>query len=147
MKIIRSGMVALCVGAFFSYGTTVIAGETEMSDAKAYKNITVSKLATELSQRRLIDIRTPAEWRQTGVVKGSVLLTAVGEDGRIVKDFAAKLAEIAGPADDVTLICRSGKRSAAVAQWLSEELGYKTVSSVEEGITGWIAEGKPVEQP
>lgn len=91
----------------------------------------------------VIDVRTAAEWRDTGVVPGSRLLTFFDEQGR--SDSAAwleKLKSIAKPGQPVIVICRSGNRSQKVAQMLSQQAGYRTVYNVKEGIGAWAKDGR-----
>lgn len=94
----------------------------------------------------VVDIRRPEEWRQTGVVKGSHLLTAFDERGAVVPDFPAAFQEHFDPEEPVVLICRTGSRTAVLARALAEQLQYKQVAHVTDGITRWIAAGQPVER-
>lgn len=94
----------------------------------------------------LIDIRTPAEWAQTGAPAGALRLDMTAPD------FLAKIeaARKAYPGKDIALICRSSNRSAHVAQALAQR-GWTNVVDVAGGLAGsprgkgWIAEGLPVE--
>ena len=93
----------------------------------------------------LIDIRTEGEWKSSGVIAGSRLLTFFDAQGRA--DPAQWLAEarpIAGPEQPLILICRSGKRTRVAAQFLSEQAGYKKVYHVSGGIGGWVDAGRPL---
>jgi len=44
----------------------------------------------------------------------------------------------------VIVICRSGNRTRAVSQFLSQQAGYVKVYNVKYGIRGWLKEGRPV---
>ena len=91
----------------------------------------------------LIDIRTEGEWNATGVVAGSKLLTFFDERGQANTSMWLERAKpIAGPDTPVILICRSGNRSNAAAQFLSDRAGYKTVYNVSRGMNGWVGEGR-----
>lgn len=93
----------------------------------------------------LIDIRTPAEWADTGIVPGSHLLTFFDERGKA--DEAAwlrKAKAIAKPGDPVAVICRSGNRTKAVSKFLSQQAGYAKVYNVRNGFLAWAKEGRPV---
>ena len=96
----------------------------------------------------IIDIRTPEEWRTTGIIEGSHLLTFFDAQGNY--DFRAwlsELAAIAGRDDAFALICDSGGRSGAVSQFLDGRLGYRYVFDVPGGIARWIAEDRPTADP
>lgn len=112
-----------------------------------YANISTTQLADRGGNAKLIDIRTPGEWRETGIIAGSTLLTAFDEKGAFIPSFTTKLAEIAAPGEDVVLICRSGNRSASIAQMLTARLGYTRIKNVEMGIKTWIAEKRKVIRP
>lgn len=96
----------------------------------------------------VIDIRRPEEWKQTGVVKGSHLITFFDARGRYdVRAWLDKLAPIAGKDDPFILICRTGNRTGTVSRFLDQKLGYKKVYDVKKGITDWIRKGNPVVEP
>ncbi len=93
----------------------------------------------------VIDIRLQSEWEETGIVSGSTLLTFFDERGRA--DPAAwleKVKPLAKPNEPVVVICRTGNRTKAVSQFLSQQAGYATVYNVKRGIKGWIGAGAPV---
>lgn len=94
----------------------------------------------------LVDLRTAGEWQQTGVVKGSQLITLFDEQGRAdAPEWARQLDKVAPSDKPVILICRTGNRTGAAAQYLANKLGRKgTVYNVKAGITGWMREGQPV---
>ena len=93
----------------------------------------------------VIDIRLQSEWEETGIVGGSKLHTFFDERGRA--DPAAWLNQVstyAGKEQPVIVICRTGNRTKAVSQFLSQQAGYSTVYNVKAGIKGWIRESRPV---
>lgn len=90
----------------------------------------------------LVDVRTPAEWRQTGVIEGSRLLTFFDENGQY--DAAAwldRLGEIVTPEQPVALICATGGRTRPISHFLDEQVGYRRVYNVTDGIRAWINDG------
>jgi len=93
----------------------------------------------------VIDIRTAPEWQQSGIVPGSHLLTFFNERGQA--DPGAWLAtakDIARPDEPVVVICRTGNRTKAVSQFLSQQAGYRRVYNVRLGIVAWAREGRPL---
>ena len=110
-----------------------------------YQNIDSKELETLLSRGvKIMDIRRPDEWRKTGIVEGSRRLTAFDGKGHFVKSFPTALGKFAKPDDEIILICRTGNRSAVLAQMLTEQAEYKQVYNVKDGIVKWIEEKKPV---
>ncbi len=91
----------------------------------------------------VIDIRTAGEWKETGVIAGSKLLTFFDEKGRVDRPaWLAKVKTVAKPDQPVILICRSGNRTRAATQFLAQQAGYKTVYNVSGGIIAWGKEGR-----
>ena len=93
----------------------------------------------------IIDIRTAGEWKSTGVIPGSKLLTFFDEKGNAnPAQWLASAKGIATPDQPVILICRSGNRTRAATQFLSDQAGYKTVYNVSSGLNGWLSEKRAV---
>lgn len=93
----------------------------------------------------LIDIRRADEWRATGVIAGSHLITAFDAEGHLRPTFMAEVAAVTAPDRPLALLCRSGNRSAVAARLLTGESGFRTVYSVAGGINDWLRDGRPVE--
>lgn len=93
----------------------------------------------------VVDIRLQSEWEETGIVGGSKLLTFFDEKGRAdPAGWLDKVKPFARPNEPVIVICRTGNRTKAVSQFLSQQAGYATVYNVKAGIKGWIGAGGPV---
>jgi len=93
----------------------------------------------------VIDIRTAGEWRETGVVPNSRLLTFFDERGRAdAPGWLQQVQGVAKPDSPVIVICRSGNRTRTASQFLTQQGGYRTVYNVRDGIRAWAAEGRPL---
>ena len=91
----------------------------------------------------MIDIRAEPEWKETGVIPGSRLLTFFDEKGRADPPaWLEKVKAVARPDQPVILICRSGNRTRAATQFLAQQAGYKTVYNATTGINSWAREGR-----
>ncbi len=90
----------------------------------------------------IYDVRCPEEWRQTGVIEGSELLTFVDADGSVMPDFLNRLTAAVEKHDPVILICRTG----TLTRYLVEQMGYTQVFNIRSGIMRWIADDKPVKR-
>jgi len=110
-----------------------------------YSNIDNAKLK-ELTEQGvlLVDIRLKEEWQQTGIVEGSKTITFFDRTGNINPNFVPEFTALAKPDQPVMLICRTGNRTQAASRAIAEQLGYKNVMNVTNGITGWMAEKRPV---
>lgn len=93
----------------------------------------------------VIDIRTQPEWEETGMIAGSKLLTFFDERGRAnPAEWLDRVKPFAKTGEPVVVICRSGNRTRAVSQFLSQQAGYSKVYNVKSGIKGWLKENGPV---
>ena len=104
------------------------------------------KLATLIQEGvAVVDVRTPDEWRTTGVIPDSHLLTFFDNRGNYdLNDWLSNFTEIAHPQDEVVIICAVGNRSRVIGYFLSSELGYQKVHNVTLGIEHWIVSGQGV---
>ena len=123
-----------------------IAGPRESLADSGVQTVSTSELAPLLERGiTLIDIRRADEWRATGVVAGSHLITAFDADGRLRPTFLAEVAAVSAPDRPLALICRSGNRSAVAARLLTSQSGFQTVYSVAGGINDWLRDGRTVD--
>lgn len=90
---------------------------------------------------KIIDIRTPSEWKETGIVKGSYTIMFFDEKGNFnVKNFLKKLNMAVKKDEQFALLCRVGSRTGMVSEFLSEKLGYKVIN-LKGGIMKMIHDG------
>lgn len=120
--------------------------------ALANPDLTAPEAAAAVSAGKvtLIDIRTPPEWKETGVAKGAKLLNMLHPQG--APGFTnALLEQVKGDKNaPIALICRTGNRSTQVQRYLQSQ-GFTQVYNVKEGMAGsgagpgWIKRSLPVE--
>ena len=115
------------------------AGDLDLGPQEALTKIRSGELL-------LIDIRTPSEWRQTGVAPQAhrIDMTDPAFVERLLQDMDGD------KATPIALICRTGNRSGSVQKQL-QRLGFSQVHNIPEGMAGsragpgWIRRGLPVE--
>jgi rhodanese-related sulfurtransferase len=98
----------------------------------------------------LIDIRTPPEWKETGVARGARQVNMIHPQG--AKGFTDQLmSELKGDKNTpIALICRTGNRTTQVQRYL-QSVGFTQVYNVKEGMAGsaagpgWLKRGLPVD--
>ena len=96
----------------------------------------------------LIDIRRKDEWKSTGIVENSMLMTFFDKNGKAnTNEWLKELNKIANKNDPVILICRTGRRTGIISKFLSEKVGYRLIYDVTDGITDWIKKGNTVVNP
>ena len=86
---------------------------------------------------QLVDVREPAEWVETGVPQGAVLIPLGDLESRAAAELASDR--------PVYVICRSGNRS-QTGSGILVGLGFTEVYNVDGGVTAWLDAGLPAEE-
>lgn len=107
--------------------------------------------AAQAGERMLIDVRSPSEWRQTGLPQDAETVTIHhpgGGKGFLSDILAVVENDLGAP---IALICATGVRSKRAQQFL-EAQGFSNVVSVKGGMfgskhaDGWTNSGLPTER-
>ncbi len=99
----------------------------------------------------VIDVRSPGEWRQTGVPKGARRVTIHDPGGLPGFAEAVKVALGGDLKRPIAVICAAGSRS-TIAQRFLAKAGFTQVLNIKEGMLGgpygpgWLPRGLPVER-
>ena len=137
MKLL-SFKIILIINVFFS--SLAFSGVIEIGNIEL-KSLLQKKIP-------LIDIRRKDEWKSTGIVENSILMTFFDKDGKAnTNEWLKELNKIAKKNDPVILICRTGRRTGIISKFLSEKVGYRLIYDVTDGITDWIKKGNTVVNP
>ena len=99
------------------------------------RQATLSGEALEQSGALVVDIREQAEWRETGVVPGALLVTFRDPDS-----FLAAIAPNLAEGQPIALICRSGRRSAAAAEAIAARTDHPVID-LAGGVSRLVGEG------
>ena len=94
----------------------------------------------------VVDIRRADEWRQTGIIEGSRLITLPTNkagDAHDVVAWMAAFGKLFRPDQPVVILCRSGRRSGLVTAYLDQTAHYAKVYNVTAGTNGWLKDGNP----
>ena len=90
----------------------------------------------------IIDIRRSEEWLDAGIIDGAKLITAFQKNGSIHPEFQSKFNSVAiSDKTPIVLYCRTGNRTNALGNALINQLGFKNVSHLSNGIEGWKESG------
>ncbi|HEX5623586.1 MAG TPA: rhodanese-like domain-containing protein [Sulfuricurvum sp.] len=118
----------------------LLLANTAMADYKA-QNIDQKLLDTKI---KIIDIRTPAEWQTTGLVKGSIPIMFFDERGNYnLEAFLGELHKSIKKGERFALICNSGSRSQILGTHLGQKMGYNVID-LQGGIQYAIAKKIPL---
>lgn len=110
-------------------------------------NLTPAELQKKIEQNVVVvDIRTPPEWKELGVIPGSKRIMFFDENGRYnVEVWLKELSKyVKSKEQQFVLVCRSGNRTGSVGSFLSKQVGYKNVYHLHHGIKSWIKEKREV---
>lgn len=116
----------------------------EMSAPEAYDALQSGKI------KQLIDVRTPPEWKQTGVARNATMINMIHPQGAqgFLNDVLQKVGgDRTAP---IALICRTGNRTTQVQKFLQAQ-GFTNVYNVKEGMAGstagpgWLARKLPTD--
>lgn len=97
----------------------------------------------------IIDIRTPGEWKQTGVIPGSQKIMFFDERGNYdVDKFMGEFTKVVKDTNQsFVLVCRTASRTKTVGNFLSKQLGYQNTKELGGGIMfGWLNDGRKTEK-
>ncbi len=92
----------------------------------------------------VIDIRTPQEWKETGIIEGAHKITFFNEKGQpLIADWFFEVGHLVkDKKEPILLYCAHASRSKALAEGLVS-MGFENVYELKGGIeNGWIKAGK-----
>jgi rhodanese-related sulfurtransferase len=102
-------------------------------------------LAMVNSKIKIIDIRTPDEWEETGIVKGSIPIMFFDKNRNYDLDaFLKKLNKVVKKDEHFVVICKSGVRGGILGAILGEQNGYN-VTAIKGGIQEAIMKNIPMQ--
>jgi len=71
----------------------------------------------------IVDIRSPVEWHDTGVIQGALLVTYSDAES-----FLRQVAPHLAPGQKLALICRSGNRTSRAARQIAPLVSHEVVN-------------------
>lgn len=129
--------VALLLGVLFGMGTA--RAESITIDAQQLQQLIAEGVP-------VVDVRTSEEWRATGVIPDSHLITFFDRRGNYdLPGWLTQLVEIANPQEPVVIICDIGNRSRMISSFLADKVGYSEIYDATGGIREWITLELPTE--
>lgn len=135
-------IAVLALVAWRMFGPAPVAAGEVLSPGQAHEKALKGEVV-------LVDVRTPDEWKQTGVAASAHTIT-MHQQG---PDFLRQLDKVLGGdrSKPLAVICRTGNRTGSLVAPL-EKAGYTRVINVAEGMVGgrygqgWIKAGLPMRQ-
>ena len=90
----------------------------------------------------IVDIRREEEWKETGIIEGSLTITAFEKSGGLHRDFQKNFFSLINDKNTpVLLYCRTGNRTGRLGNALVNQLGFKNIIHLTDGIVQWKKQG------
>ncbi len=76
----------------------------------------------------IVDIRTPPEWLETGILKGAIPIMFFNERGEYnIQKFLTELNSKVDTTKQFAVICRTASRTKIVSDFLSKQMKYNVI--------------------
>lgn len=83
------------------------------------------------SDMPIVDVRTPPEWIETGLLKGAIPIVFFNQNGKPeINKFLKELQEKVDVTKHFAIICHTGSRTSMIAPWLAENFNYDVINIV-----------------
>lgn len=90
---------------------------------------------------QILDVRSPFEWEDTGVISGCKKVSLYNDDGVINESFVSEIESLGLDKNEpLYVICHSGVRSQTAAQILTR-VGFKEPVSLDGGVAKLSIDG------
>ena len=94
---------------------------------------------------KIIDVRTQNEWKSTGIIKESILISLLDKKNKFIfdnwyKDFNKKISRN----EAVILVCALGVRSKYISNLINKKNPDLKIYNLKKGINNWIRSGNKI---
>ena len=94
---------------------------------------------------KIIDVRTQNEWKSTGIIKGSFLISLLNKNKKFIfEDWYAMFENKFGKNESIVFICASGVRSNYISHLVQRRKPDLKIYNLEKGINHWIRSGNKI---
>ena len=111
-------------------------------------NIDNKELSNLIEQEiKIIDVRTQNEWKSTGIIKGSFLISLLNKNKKFIfEDWYEMFNNKFGRDKSIIFICASGVRSNYISHLVKKKKPDLIVYNLKKGINNWIRSGYKIER-
>ena len=96
---------------------------------------------------KIIDVRTQNEWKSTGIIKGSFLMSLLNKNKKFIfKDWYEMFNNKFGSNKSIIFICASGVRSNYISHLVKKKKPDLIVYNLKKGINHWIRSGYEIQR-
>ena len=94
---------------------------------------------------KIVDVRTQNEWKSTGIIKGSFLMSLLNKDKKFIfKDWYEMFNNKFSKNKSIIFICASGVRSNYISHLVQRKKPDLKIYNLEKGINDWIRSGNKI---
>ena len=94
---------------------------------------------------KIIDVRTQNEWKSTGIIKGSFLVSLLNKNKKFIfEDWFAMFENNFGKNKSIIFICASGIRSNYISHLVKKKKPDLKIYNLKKGINDWIRSGNKI---
>ena len=111
-------------------------------------NINNRELSNLIEQEiKIIDVRTQNEWKSTGIIKGSLLISLLNKNKKFIfEDWYEIFKNTLNTNNSIIFICASGVRSNYISHLVKKKKPDLIVYNLKKGINNWIRSGYKIER-
>ena len=93
----------------------------------------------------IIDVRTQNEWKSTGIIEGSILISLLDKKNKFIfenwyEDFNKKISKN----ESVIFVCALGIRSKFISNLINKKKPDLKIYNLKKGINNWIRSGNKI---
>ena len=93
----------------------------------------------------IIDVRTQNEWKSSGIIKGSILISLLDKKNKFIfenwyEDFNKKISKN----ESVIFVCALGVRSKFISNLINKKKPDLKIYNLKKGINDWIRSGNKI---
>ncbi len=123
---------------FFLFISNTVFGDVINIDNKELKQLIEKGIP-------VVDVRTEEEWKKTGIIKNSFLVSMINKKGRYsFQDWSQRFSKIKLKNNSVILMCAVGGRSYYLAKTMNGKEKNIKIYNVQKGILNWIINHNPI---
>ena len=96
---------------------------------------------------KIIDVRSRTEWKSTGIIKGSFLISLLNKNKKFIfEEWYEMFKNKFGRNKSIIFICASGIRSNYISHLVKKKNSDLIVYNLKKGINKWIRSGYKIER-
>ena len=93
----------------------------------------------------IIDVRTQNEWKSTGIIEGSILISLLDKKNKFIfENWYEDLNKKISKNESVIFVCALGVRSKFISNLVNKKKPDLKIYNLKKGINNWIRSGNKI---